>query len=238
MTLNKVGIPGPVASGGSSSSSVTVPPSISASPDLVPGTPNALDDEFAGSALSGNWTQVNVSGVTFTVSNSLLTFASPVHAGDSVQQLLKTAPSTPYTLTAKVYAETINIGSGFHFTGLVLKDNSAGKLTIFGPGFRGNVPSDETTVVNYTNLTTFSAYAANSRPWNTSWDRWMYLKILNDGTNLTFSSCGSGPSAAYFTNLTVAKGSFLTTIDRIGLAVTTNDASNPTTIVYDYFRVT
>lgn len=212
----------------------TTPDWVTQSYDLTPGSPNALDDEFSGVALSGSWTQVNVGGSTFTVGNSLLSFFVAANSGDTVAQLYKAVPgATPWEFTARVLADYSN-NSGFHFIGLCLNDSSTGKITTYGPAYHSSV--SDMSVTNWTNQTTFSSYPNNSTRWTTTWQRWLYVRIKNDGTNLLFSASTTG--LTWVQTLSVAKASFITTIDRVGICVDTNDSSIPTQAYFDFFRRT
>jgi hypothetical protein len=215
----------------------TVSDAVAQSYDLTPGSPNALDDEFGGVAISGSWTQVNVGGATFAEGNSLLSFLVAAHSGDSLAQIYKAVPgSTPYEFTARVFADHSNVGSNFHFIGLCLNDSSSGKITTFGPDYRGNVPTSDLSVTNWTSQTSFSAYATNSNLYPIVFQRWIYIRVKNDGTNLIFSVSSTG--LTWFQITSVAKASFITTIDRVGLCVDTNDSGVETLAYFDFFRRT
>jgi hypothetical protein len=218
----------------------SVPDWVSSSPDLTPGSPNALDDEFTGAALSGSWTQTNDTGVTFTVGQSYLAFQGTTAGGDSVRQLWKTTPSTPYEFEVKVMGAVGN-ANNFNWTGICLGDGT--KITAFAIDYRGNVPQSELSVINWNSQTSFNAYASNFVGWGGSgtaygpyWNRWLYLKVKNDGTNLIFNASMTGTDGSWTQVFSVAKTSFLGTIDRVGPCQNSNATANPTMGIYDFFR--
>jgi hypothetical protein len=218
----------------------TTPDWVTQSVDLTPGSPNALDDEFASTSLSGSWTQTNVGSTVFTEANSFLTFAAPTNSGDSIRQLWKATPSAPYEFEAKLLVEQYNGStSGYHLAGFCLNDSGTGKIISFAPGFRADNANTGMSVIYWNSQTSFNSYAYSATPFGQdSFHRWMYIKVKNDNTNLIFSGSYSGASGSFTTLFTVAKGAFLTTIDRIGICADVNDTSNVTTAVFDFFRRT
>lgn len=115
-----------VASGAGS----VVIPGLKASPDVVPASPNAADDEFG--ALSG-WTTLG----TLDVSN-VTDFASHVHIGRTAgawrcDGIYKATPSTPFTVTAKL-ADHLAIND-YRQAALFVGAATPGAALTFGPYF-------------------------------------------------------------------------------------------------------
>ena len=162
-------------------------PSLYLGPDVLPASPNAFDDEFSGSSLSGSWTWANQGSATASVSNSLLGLQTPGHSGPQLRYIYQAAPATPWRITAKCLTFNGNNGaSNFVHNGMLLGDTSA-KLETLDIASSGN----NTTgigVNRWTNATTYSAGEGigfwTSNP--------TYLSIEDDGINLTFWSSPDG----------------------------------------------
>ncbi len=122
--------------------------------DRVPASPNAKDDEF--DALSG-WTTLG----TLDVSN-VTDFASHLHlkrtsSAANVDGIYKTAPSMPFTVTAKISAANLNNGAAGHRSvGILLADSTPTALALvefnFASGGNYNI-----SIRKWTNRTTFSS---------------------------------------------------------------------------------
>jgi hypothetical protein len=102
-------------------------PGLRGSPDALPASPNAADDEFE--ALSG-WT-------TLGALDTLNVTDVPSHAhlvkttgGQFVDGIYKASPSTPFTVTAKVSDRIFD--TDYQMSGLMLLETSPGKLIVFG----------------------------------------------------------------------------------------------------------
>lgn len=118
---------------GVSGSGQIIIPGVSADFDRKPSSPNAKDDEF-DATLAGAWSTIN----SLDVLNSNTDALSHLHmkknssSGLSVYGIYKTAPTAPFTVTAKVTAFARD--ANFKSAGLLVGDGSPGKFfTIFMP---------------------------------------------------------------------------------------------------------
>lgn len=88
---------------------------------------------FTDPALSGLNTWVNQSTGSISSTNGGLTLTGkPVNAANDSQAYVKTAPATPYTITAAYLFNSYNSGAGAQHGSLVWRESSSGKLISVG----------------------------------------------------------------------------------------------------------
>ena len=102
-------------------------------PDLVPGSPSAYDDEFAG-PLDGAWSQYNATALVgvdagSTKPSHLYIEAVPGTTSDS-QGVYRSCPAPPFTVTAKLAdgLSSINVADNFADAGLFVGNATPGKM--------------------------------------------------------------------------------------------------------------
>lgn len=101
--------------------------------DTVPGSPNALDDEFeSAGSLDAAWTGRNLGAATATVVGGRVIVTPGATGSDSVRYWTKSLPAAgAWTdITAKLLLETH--ASVNHFPGLFLRNSANGRLYEFG----------------------------------------------------------------------------------------------------------
>lgn len=77
-----------------------------------------------------NWTQVNMGSATIADWAGAIQLNGPALAGDSFKMAVKSAPSTPYTITAAFLIA--NAGINFSMGGLIHRNSSSGDLRVYG----------------------------------------------------------------------------------------------------------
>ena len=154
-------------------------------------SPTPYNDEFNGTTLNPKWVFTNQSGATTAVQNGNLVFTCS-DVNNTWTLLLETLPPAPWTFVSKLRLQG-NRGS-YASGGLCVLDSSTGHRCNFGAFGKGNIGGDNQAggieVQEWTNINTFSAdaYADHSGiP-----QSYLYYKIQNDGTNLTFSWSADG----------------------------------------------
>jgi hypothetical protein len=208
------------------------------SPDVQPAHPGTLDDEFNGTSVDKiRWTWFNQNTPTgnaaATVANGLLTLSVPASASTSINGITQPLPGHPWTAVLKVSGMDLMPMRPSPLCALVLGD-STDKFVVFGVFF-GNTSATLGLVVSY--WTTATAYSGTSPfgpgtlPSNFPW----WLKVQDDGTNLTFSYSGTG--SVYTPVVTVPRTAFLSSgPTRVGLAVGSDGAGTTVNGAFDYFR--
>jgi len=155
--------------------------------DKPPATPHADDDEFDGTSLDVAWTWRNQGTATASVDFGRLQLAIPAAASYNWRILEKAIPSTPYTITAKMYA--IGLNTNFMMGGLGWNDGTK----LFVPAM---MISESSTFrrwywgARWTSVTAYDSAAASGEFYD--WARPVYQKIEDDGTTLTWSVSTNG----------------------------------------------
>lgn len=160
---------------------------------LLSTTPTAASTGFT------TWVNQGGTATRTDLSTGLGIFETTSQAGDQWRELVQSAPTAPYTITALIFYNSLSTGTSAA-GGIGWRDSASGKIQL--ATLRFNSTNWQYAVVNYTNPTTFSGTAAgnfNSAP-NYAW-----FKIRDDGTNVTFSISQDG--AQWMQAYTVAKSS-------------------------------
>jgi hypothetical protein len=126
------------AAASSALSAEIVIPGLAGSADCLPTSPSAYDDEFEGSSLDGDWTTIG--SPTITVANSLVRLYSASTGTFQLHGILRSAPSTPFTVTMKLVDQLT--GASYRSTHLMVGEASPGKYmghqygstSTYGPG--------------------------------------------------------------------------------------------------------
>ena len=216
--------------------------------DVHPGSPAAQDDEFDDAIIEENasctasttplacctgsgtgtckWSWGNQGSATLTETGGYELLTTPSDASTNVRMRLQAAPSTPWTITAKMLGvyDSASVGSGV-FYGLVVSDGT--KVKLFGQDVQGGIG-----VWNFTTVTSSGSnvsYRSSPLPMQHT-----YFKISDDGTTLTFSSSPDGVAWLLIGTQTLS-GGFLTSVTQVGFAGATTN-SNPVRVAVYYFR--
>jgi hypothetical protein len=162
---------------------------------------------------SASFTWTNQGSSTATDDANGLYMLGPAVSGNNGRLLLKSAPSTPYTLTMK--ALPMVYAGKSHVAGLVVYDSGTGQLVRYGWNDHFILLDKLNSVTSYN-----SQYNAVTPAF---WNLITWLQISDDGTDLIFrySSDGVDWTQMY----SVSRTDFLTTPGNIGLYVESNDSS-------------
>lgn len=163
---------------------------------LWPLTP-IIDADFA-------W--VNQAGATTTSTKDALILRQTTLPGVvSLNARVKTAPATPYTITACVIPLLVGIAGKTWEYGLVFRQSSDGKLATVSTGSNNLLVDPVITTRDYTNPTAISA-TTGQFGWQPTGPVW--LRIQDDGANRISSFSPDG--LTWNVILTVARTNFLT----------------------------
>lgn len=152
--------------------------------------------------VSGDFAWVNQGGASVDTTYGGIYLLAPATAGTSWRIRKKTAPSTPYTITAAFLASAAALDNAYQCIGF--RESSSGKLVTFG--LQASTGS-HLKVDKYTDETTFSAtyldaiarFGGGSAIW---------LRIADNGTNRI---CSVSPDGRHWTVVhTVGRTDFLT----------------------------
>jgi hypothetical protein len=213
-------------------------PTVYLSPDVQPARPGTLDDEFNGAALNtGRWTWFNqntgTGNATATVANGLLTLSVPGSGTTSMNGVMQPVPGTPWSVVLKVNGMDLMPMQPYPLSALVLTD-STGKFIVFGISFRDTKPSLGLSVDYWLDASRYSGFSPLPAGILPSYFPW-WLKVQDDGTNLTFSYSGTG--SVYMPVMMVPRTAFLSSgPTSVGLAAGSDGSGTTVNGAFDYFR--
>jgi hypothetical protein len=189
-------------------------------PDSHPASPTARDDEFEQTSLGSQWTWVNQGAAVATLKDGSIIFSG---VADGSNHAIEEPISGPFTITAKVSIGASTIGSGTGI-GLSLGNSSTGALYVFLFDSGGGPFA----CYAFSNPTTYSAAQFSTEGLSVgtiNLGAWVYLRVVNDGTNLNFSASLTGMEGSFQPiSSAVALSGFIGTVDRIGLVFNNNVA--------------
>jgi hypothetical protein len=213
--------------------------------DAIPGSPNAMDDEFNDNSFdTTKWTWLNQGGATVQENSGSLNHLilhTPASAGDNYRMIYQTLPGGTWKFRAKTFSTITN--SNFAHAGIFVRNSANGKFYAFGHLYA----SGRGILVQAMNG--FASYSATpySNFTNIDFDSYMYLDIEYNGTNLIFSwaqvvlsTLAKNPfistTPTFTTALTVTPATFLgATPNQIGIQGDSNNSNIVDTYV-DFFR--
>ena len=159
-----------------------------------------------------------------------------VTAGFDVKAQVWTAPSTPYTVTAKVRLR--NLSNTFHIAGVMLRSSASGRF-MSTDLYRATADNRDThvQVSRYTSLTA-RASVSGDMTWT---DLFAYLRITDNGTNIICQVSDDGFSDTYETLVSEARGTHFTSsqfADQFGLFMDSFSASVAGKSFIEWIRIT
>lgn len=183
---------------------------VSGNPTAVTGTGNS----FTAPPIASAWTQVNFNGsdtltdITSSEGAALLLQTVYIGATNSLRVAVKSAPSTPYTVTAIFRAPIFLSSTTPHYAGLIFRESGTGKLYAFDiTGTIASNPIKAIRILKWTNPTTFSADALAALALSLD-TPFICFQQSDDGTNLKFRVSGN-MGATWTELLSVGRTSFM-----------------------------
>lgn len=169
--------------------------------------------------VDGDFAWINQGSASVTVNaNGGIHLICPASATDSLRVRKKSAPATPYTITAAFFYSLRLLD--FMQIGLLWRQSSDGKLITFNLAAGNTFPGDiQLTCFDWTNATTFAATNVDIDLWHNGL---MFLRIADDGTNRTVSWSVDGYN--FETALTEGRTTFLTA-DEVGFFANSSTAT-------------
>lgn len=154
--------------------------------DEIPYAAGSLDEEFLGTSLNlSRWTWDNQGSVVATVAKSRVSFSGNTTGQGAM--IYQTAPGTPWEVTAGPFS--MNMGNGGGAFGLGLRDGT-GKVMLFVQ-YLPNVSTENLLLQRDNTLTSFNSNI-NGTPLAWAFLRLHYLRIADDGVNITYSASNDG----------------------------------------------
>jgi hypothetical protein len=208
-------------------------------PEVQPGTPNALNDEFDdGPGMSGavnglvGWTWRNQGSSTATFANGCILVTCPANgAATNVLRGIERTVSGAFNIRAKI--SSFNPDADFSETGLWVIDNANGDIITWGST---RSAGDSLAVNRWTNVTTFAANPFTVTTPYATLQSWHWLEIESDATTLFFRFSLTGIPGTFRTLHSETLATFIGTVTRVGLFANAALASTPVSAVCESFR--
>jgi hypothetical protein len=167
---------------------------------------------------SASWTTTNISpsSALFIDQNGHLFLSGNVGVTTNHRIAHRSAPGTPYRVTAKIRTLHGFGSSGTSFAAMAFRESGSGRLVAFGLYFNSSTGLMRMAVLKYDSPTSFnSSYADNPIPSMSE----LWLRLEDDGTNriCSYSTNGINFAIAH----TVSRTDFLTA-DQVGITVESN----------------
>lgn len=161
-----------------------------------------------------SWSWLNQGTATLTTSNGAQTITTTGTSGNpDIKARYISAPGTPYTVTACIEMNVTNVN--YTRAGIGFRESATSKITTI------NMVQGSSVNVDYWN----TEISYGSSPVQKNWvvDRYIWLKISNNGTNLTYSVSKTGD--VYIDLSTTTLTAFFTTgPDQIHFFINPNSA--------------
>lgn len=129
---------------------------------------------------------INQGSASVTATTSSIYLRAPVSSGDSVRLRKKTAPSTPYTITAGFLAPLVGLLGSGQYAGLSFRQSSDGKLANF---YVGN-DSSGFHIMESAKFSSPTAFSASYARRGYAYGSVVWLRITDDGVSRICSFSG------------------------------------------------
>jgi hypothetical protein len=175
--------------------------------------------------VNGDYAWVNQETATVTVTDAGIVLAGPASAGEDVRGRVKTAPSTPYVITAAFLTDALQLQ--FQGVGLCWRDSSGGGIVGASFGFNdaashGGFSGTAFRVYKWNSPTSFSNVYASSAVSPCYPGPVLWLRIADNSTNRT---CAFSTDGVTFTTFhTVGRTDFITA-DQVGFFINAANAT-------------
>lgn len=137
---------------------------------------------------------VNQGGASINSDNGFTYLLSPPTNGEDYHIRVKSTPGSTYTLTmAAIFNFSPVGGTNVNNGGLLVRESSTGKFIVFCLNRRTDVATGiQLSIYRFTNPTTYTSQAFAVTTWATFAGQPIWLRIVDDGTNLIFSISNDG----------------------------------------------
>ncbi|MBK8035289.1 MAG: hypothetical protein IPK17_38455 [Chloroflexi bacterium] len=205
--------------------------------DMEPASPNAADDEFAGSSLGGSWSWVNQGSASAAVAKSRLLLTVPSTSTGNIRGIFRTYPGQS-TWEAQITGWSSTpawSGANNYNIGIARRDSTTGRIEMFS--FAWNAGSNVLLMLcdRWTSPTVFSATVASFQLARQTFGSF-YLQLVDDNTNVALKWSIDGVNWTQLTSFT--RAAFLASADQIGLTVFTQQNGGNIYLQSDWMRRT
>lgn len=168
--------------------------------------------------VSGDFSWVNQGGASVSTTNGGIFLSAPASASDSLRCRVKSAPATPYTITALMLP--LLYSENYHHCGLLFRESGTGELATmhFAVGLDAALKIQ---VTKWDSPTAWNADYVGQVAWPKNGPLW--LRIADDGANRISSISADGQN--FLTIHSVGRTDFLTA-DQVGFFANSNNSGH------------
>lgn len=179
--------------------------------------------------VNGDFSWVNQGTASVAAANGYVALSGPDAGGDNLRMRVKSAPSTPFTIT--VGCLPCCAGGTYEFSaGFCLRQSSDGKVIVYGISYIPTASNGYFIKQHYTNPTTFSANSIFRAGAPQSMIRGvLWLQYHDDGTNRSWRVSADG--ITFLEALAEARTTHLTA-DQVGFFVNPYDCNAANTVIH------
>lgn len=179
--------------------------------------------------VDGDFSWVNQGTASVAAANGYVALSGPDAGGDNLRMRVKSAPSTPFTIT--IGCLPCCAGGSFEYSaGFCLRQSSDGKVIVYGISYIPTASNGYFIKQHYTNATTFSANSIFRAGAPQSMVRGvLWLQYHDDGTNRSWRVSGDG--ITFLEALAEARTTHLTA-DQVGFFVNPYDCNAANTVIH------
>ena len=191
----------------------------SSGPDWVPNYTLPVNGDFS-------WVNQDSASIDTSVADRIIIGHATYSTGLNVNARVKSAPSTPYTITAALMSSVAYGGIGY--AGLCFRQSSDGKMQLFGfsPSNGGSlytVSRKMTDAINYS-----ADYSLDEMAGRLQSGRLVFLRLADNGTNRICSFSSDG--VTFQTYHTIGRTDFLTA-NQVGFYINAYSAQTYLTLL-------
>lgn len=209
--------------------------------DNPPASANALDDEFSGSAISGNWTWRNQGGASYTAdfTNEVAKLSGPSGSTTNFRIIEQNVPGADFTVVAKLFP-ALPVTVDLFIAGLALINSTNGRLITLG--YRCGNTATAIRVHRWNSVTGALSATAITSP-SIAITAPIFFKIVTTGSKATLNFYFSGDGYSWVPLGSETVATFLTasgggTMDKLGICLDVeNTAFTPIDMTLYHFRV-
>ncbi len=165
--------------------------------------------------VDADYSWVNQAGATATPTKDALVLRNAGTGGLSLNGRVKTAPGTPYTITACLIPFMLGIAGKTYEYGIMFRASGAGTLATLSIGTNNTLVDPVITSRDWNSATSIST-TTNQQGWQPTGPTW--LRIQDDGANRIMSFSADGLSWNVF--FTIGRTNFLTA-NQVGFFIMT-----------------
>ena len=181
--------------------------------------------------VDGDFSWVNQGSATKTTGNGYVAIADTDAGGDQLRMRVKSAPSTPYTITLGFLPTFAGGGSFGYSAGMCVRQSSDGKVIVCGSAYLQTTTPNGDYFVNQ-DFTAHNNFSANNQLIPGACAMWRgicWVRYIDNGTNRIWQVSADG--LTWVDSFTEGRTTFLTA-DQVGFFVDPVDSNAAITVVH------